>query len=100
MTSLPWPRRRLVTSPNGSPISRRRGTSGKLRRPSRTELRADVLTAPSAGAGGGASSQTARANLLERLVAAERAGLRVIGGCEQQPMSEHGQEQSLDVLEE
>ena len=84
-----------ASSPNGSPVSRRRGTSGNVRR-SRTTRRSRGVpvrapaAAPAPGSGRGSRSS-----------ASSRPSARVsarIGGGEQQPVAEHRQEQPLDVL--
>src|SRR5579884_932361 len=94
MISMPWPRRRLGRSPNGSPLSRRFGTSGNVRR-SRTNMRRLALPV---GRRRRRELEAALADPAERLGAAEGARLREERRGEQEPVTEHRQEEQLDVV--
>src|SRR5919109_647619 len=96
-TSDPVPRRTLCTAPKARPISRRRGTSGKVR--SVASLTGDLhdLAAES-----GLRPRSQLEALLDearrRLLAPVLADLDQERGREEDPVSDHGQEQLLDVL--
>src|SRR4249919_628231 len=110
-TSVPAPRRRLFIVPNERPMTRRRGTSGKVRRAPGTARYSGLEVRPRPhgsdpvfeerilfGARLRGELEAARAKLLASLGPAPSTSARHAPRSEDDAMDEHRSEQSLDVL--
>src|SRR5215210_7475282 len=96
-TSVPVPRRALCTAPNARPISRRRGTSGKVR--SVGSLTGDFdHFAAEGGLGPRGELEALVGERLRRLLAPVLPDLDQEGRSEEDPVPDHRQEERLDVV--
>src|SRR5215207_935718 len=99
-TSDPLPRLALCALPKASPISRRRGTSGKLSSVGPLTVRQgnDLAVVAERGLRSRHGGETPCAEVVQRLDSTDLADLDEEGRREQDPVPDHGQEQKLDVL--
>src|SRR5215207_1397336 len=99
-TSDPLPRLALCALPKASPISRRRGTSGKLSSVGPLTVRQgnDLAVVAERGLRSRDGGETASAEVVQRLDSTDLADLDEEGRREQDPVPDHRQEQELDVL--
>src|SRR5829696_5432692 len=101
-TSDPLPRLALCALPKARPISRRRGTSGKLSSVGPLTVReADDLAVAAQGClRTRHRAEAARAEVLQRLRPPDLPQLDEEGRSEQDPVADHRQEEELDVFRE
>src|SRR5215210_5989899 len=100
-TSDPRPRRALCMLPKASPIRRRCGTSGKVSSVGPDMLRRegdDLSVTSERRLGPGSRGQTALPEVRLRLRPPDPADLDEEGRCEEDSMTQHRQEEHLDVL--